>query len=95
MGKNENLLSSEEFKTFARPQGADIEKQINALPKPTSDQLIERLRDQLGVGDTKPLEQVKESQDKINDFKTFGKKTLVTLNQVSDALNNMNVIKSN
>ena len=95
VGKNENLLSSEEFKTFARPQGPDIEKQINSLPKITSDQLIERLRDQLGVGDTKPLEQVKEAQDRINDFKTFGKKQLVSLNQVSDSLNNMNVVKAN
>lgn len=37
VGKNENLLNSEEFRTFARPPGPDIERLINALPKASSD----------------------------------------------------------
>lgn len=39
------IINSQEFQIFARPQGLDVEKSLNKLPKLSSSQLYDRLKE--------------------------------------------------
>jgi hypothetical protein len=95
VGQYDFLLNSEEFKTFARPSTQDIGKLINALPKVSSDSLLERIRYSLRAEEAKDLESVRSAQETINDFRAFGKRVLATLSQIRDSLRPMAAIKEN
>ncbi len=66
------LLNSSQFKIFARPPG-EIEKMLNAQPKPTAGNLIEQYKVTLGVDEFPSDTSVRAAKEVINDFSAFCK----------------------
>ena len=46
------IINSQEFQIFARPQGLDVEKSLNKLPKLSHSQLYDRLKEATMTDDT-------------------------------------------
>jgi hypothetical protein len=62
------MLNSSEFQCFARPTG-DVDKSLNALPKMTTSDIVERLKTELDIDFTKYDLIEKDKLD--NDCKDF------------------------
>jgi len=45
MSRYDFIINSQEFQIFARPQGLEVEKSLNKLPKLSSSQLYDRLKE--------------------------------------------------
>ena len=52
LAKYDFIINSQEFQLFCRPQGLDVEKALTKLPKLSTAQLYERLRDSTKTDET-------------------------------------------
>ena len=66
------LISSQEFLIFVRPENVDIQKALGNLPKLSTSQVYERLRDVTGVDEKGMLSDSRDEIDtKITEFTVF------------------------
>ena len=75
------LLNSSQFKIFARPPG-EIEKMLNAQPKPSAAQLIETYKAQLHLDEFPSDTSVRSAKEIINDFSSFCKRIAPVLTSI-------------
>lgn len=75
LSKFDFILSSNEFRAFARPQGANIEKTLENLPKLTPKQLYDRMKEATGINEQEYDSFTRDQMaTKITDFNFFMKK---------------------
>ena len=72
----EFIINSQEFQIFARPQGLDVEKSLNKLPKLSNSQLYDRLKEATMTDDTEITDQVRDmAETKLSEFMVYVKKS--------------------
>lgn len=75
LARHEFIINSQEFQLFARPQGLDVEKSLNKLPKLSNGQLYDRLKDSTCIQDEQMTDQLRDSLDvQLQEFTVFIKK---------------------
>jgi hypothetical protein len=74
------ILDSEEFKCFSRPTTADIEKCLNNLPKITTAEIVDRIREATDVREHMYDPIAKDGLDnQCKEFQHFSKQILPCL----------------
>ena len=69
------IINSQEFQLFARPQGLDVEKSLNKLPKLSNSQLYDRLKEATGLDDAEVTDQLRDQMEvQLTEFQVFVKK---------------------
>lgn len=86
------VLNSSEFQCFARPS-SDVEKSLNALPKITTAEIVERLKTELEIDFTKyDLIEKDKLENDCKEFQVFAKQMLpalkTMLKEVATFMNN-------
>lgn len=75
MARYDFIINSQEFQIFARPQGLEVEKSLNKLPKLSSSQLYDRLKEATMTDDTLMSEVDRDLiQTQLEEFATYIKK---------------------
>lgn len=83
--KIDHIIKSEEFRLFSRPSG-EIDKTMKMLPAVSPDYLLERYKNQLQISDETDPADIKEYQALINDYASFCKSFMKTLQFMRDAI---------
>ena len=87
MARYDFIINSQEFQIFARPQGLDVEKSLNKLPKLTSAQLYDRLKEATMTDDSDITEDQKvKNETKLDEFSAYIKKAEPFLKKFKDEL---------
>ena len=87
MARYDFIINSQEFQIFARPQGLDVEKSLNKLPKLTSAQLYDRLKEATMTDDSDITEDQKsKNETKLDEFGAYIKKAEPFLKKLKDEL---------
>ena len=76
--KYDYIINSREFKVFARNNG-EIDKTLNAMPKQTPMQTLEKYRLNFKVADIEDPEELAQYQKVIANFQKFMKTAASTL----------------
>lgn len=81
------IVNSQEFQIFARPQGLDVEKSLNKLPKLSSTQLYDRLKEATMTDDTElSVEDRNTLESKLTEFTVYIKKSEPFLKKTKEDL---------
>ena len=89
LAKYDFIIQSPEFQLFCRPQGPDVAKSLEKMPKMTPDQLYERVKEATGIDDANYDDKQKEQYDRtITEFAFFAKKAEPFLKQLKNDLSN-------
>jgi sorting nexin-1/2 len=67
IGKHDYIIHSKEFKTFARDKG-EVEKVLNALPKQTPMQVLEKYRLNFNVDEDQEPHHIQKYKESIIEF---------------------------
>ena len=88
------IIESQEFQLFARPQGMDVAKCLERLPKLTSSQQYDRLCQWTSINDTLyDVIQKEQFSNRITEFVFFFKKTEPFLKQLKNDLSSFLMTK--
>ena len=75
MSKYDFIINSQEFQIFARPQGLDIMKSLERLPRLTSPQMYDRLKEATMTDDSELSDRDRDMYDsKLTEFAVYIKK---------------------
>ena len=81
------IINSQEFQIFARPQGLDVEKSLNKLPKLSNSQLYDRLKEATMTDDAEITDVVRASTEtKLAEFMVYVRKSEPFLKKMKDEL---------
>ena len=87
MARHDFIINSQEFQIFARPQGLDVEKSLNKLPKLSSSQLYDRLKEATMTDDAELTDQQRDLiETQLAEFLVFIKKAEPFLKKMKDDL---------
>jgi sorting nexin-1/2 len=75
IGKYDYIIHSKEFKTFARDRG-EVEKVLNALPKQSPMQVLEKYRLNFNIDEDQEPNQMQKYKESIIEFLTFLRKVI-------------------
>ena len=89
MARYDFIVNSQEFQIFARPQGLDVEKSLNKLPKLSSSQLYDRLKEATMTDDSDLTDQQRDLLETyLSEFTNYIKKADPFLKKLKEDLAN-------
>ena len=87
IARHDFIVNSQEFQLFARPQGLDVEKSLNKLPKLSSLQLYDRLKEATMTDDSGLSDQDRDFLDtQLTEFSVYIKKADPFLKKMKEDL---------